>query len=582
LFGRRASPSQFDCSEVRSGERRAIRTQLARHHTKPAASQDYKERMFTVSPQRNGVRRVDKPSFRITKSLFVMLFLLAALESPAHASTSRDSAIGDVGRRIAAFAQGLSEMIAPTHVSGLQFGTVCTLPVMPSAPAALAGPVAGPIGQVDARQLHCISMLAPLEIGVGAFVSASDTNVIPDASVAVSPLIVAQTSVPFNTATSAREPVSAVVMDAAPSPEKLPTTAECGEDRTCVEQAAPVPHEEILPSEPSSQTSSSPPVDPLAVLFGAQVLIALGLLGLLALGCWTLYRRQFTPQARLVRAAKKGLRRGEFGLKYQPVISLRRSKCVGIEAVLCWDNLEFGLLGAAHCMNHLERSKVTGPLTRFMLATAASEVATLNAAKSLYIAVKVSAAHMAADNFVSEVKDSAKGLLPRLVLEVTQSDCADVTSRVLESLEALRKDGVRFALAGAGLGSINFRLLRNFDFDLIKMDRQVLTLDSDERVSRLATMADVAHDVGAVLVADGVESAAHHEALRASRTDFGQGFFYSRVLTIARLEAFLESGGPSRLAGGIHRKRDSERGGSRRPRSLIKTSNSQGRGSNLT
>ncbi|MFM0406843.1 EAL domain-containing protein [Paraburkholderia dipogonis] len=538
--------------------------------------------MIAVSQQRNALRPIDKPSFRMTKSLFVMLLLLAALEPPAHASTSTASAIDDMGHSMAAFAQGLSEMTAPQHIARLQFGTVCTLPVMLPAPATLAGPVAGPTGQVDVRQLRCISVLAPLEIGVRALGSMADTNVIRDASVAVSPSIVAQTSVPFSMDASASAPVSAAAGDAVASAAKLPMLAECGEDRACVEQAAPVSHEEILQAEPSSQTSSSPSVDPLAVLFGAQVLIALGLLGLLALGCWTLYSRQFTPQARLVRAAKKGLRRGEFCLEYQPVISLRRGKCVGIEAVLRWGNLEFGLLGPAHYMNHLERSKVTGPLTRFMLATAASEIATLNAAKSLYIAVKVSAAHMAADNFVSEVRDSAKGLLPRLVLEVTESDCADVTSRVLESLEALRKDGVRFALAGAGLDPVNFRLLRTFDFELIKMDREVLALDSDERVSRLAAMSDVAHSVGAMVVADGVENAAHHQALSTSRTDLGQGFFYSRSLTIGRLEAFLESGGPSRLAGRIHRKRDSERGGSLRPRSLTKTSNSQGRGSNLT
>ncbi|WP_166618373.1 EAL domain-containing protein [Paraburkholderia madseniana] len=166
-----------------------------------------------------------------------------------------------------------------------------------------------------------------------------------------------------------------------------------------------------------------------------------------------------------------------------------------------------------------------------------------------HIEVKVSATHMTADNFVSDVQDSAKGILSRLFLEVTENDCAGATPRVLESLETLRKDGVRFALAGAGLATLNFRLLRTFNFELIKMDRQVLTLDSAERVSRLATMAEVARDVGAMLVADGVESAAHHQALRTSRTDLGQSFFYSRALTVVRLEAFLESGGPSRLAG---------------------------------
>ncbi|MCG5077095.1 EAL domain-containing protein [Paraburkholderia tagetis] len=480
-----------------------------------------------------------------------------------------------MSRRIATFLQGLSEMIAPTHVARLQFGTVCTLPVVLPAPATLAGPVAAPIGQVDARQLHCISMLPPLEIGVGAFVGASDTNVIPDASVAVSPLIVAEPSVPFSMDALAPAPVSAPAGDAIQSAARLPMLTECGEGRACAERAVPVQNKEIFPAEPSSQAISAPSFDPWAVRLGAYVLLVVGLLGLLALGCWTLYRRQFTPQARLVRAAKKGLRRGEFCLEYQPVIRIRTGKCVGIEALLRWGNLEFGLGGPAHFMNRLEHSKVVGPLTRFMLAAVARDFAELSVANSFYISVKVSAAQMSADSFVSDVHESANGILPRLVLEVTESDCADTESRVLESLAFLRKNGVRFALAGAGLGPVNFRLLRNFDFDVIKMDRQVLALDSDERASRLATMAGVAHDVGAMLVADGVESAAHHQALHASRADFGQGFFYSRALTIARLEAFLESGGPSRLA--VQRRRSAERGGSLRRHSPSETSNLQAR-----
>ncbi|MFM0095614.1 EAL domain-containing protein [Paraburkholderia nemoris] len=531
--------------------------------------------MISVSQQRNAVRPVDKPSFRMTKLRFVIIFLLAALEPPAHASASPGSAIDDVGRRIAAFAQGLSEMTAPKHVVRLQFGTVCALPVMLPAPAALAGPVAGPIGQVDVRQLRCISVLAPLEIGGGALGSMADTNVIRDASVAVSPSIVAQPSVPFSMDALAPAPVSAPAGDAIQSAARLPMLTECGEGRGCVERAVPVPDSGIFPAEPSSQAISAPSFDPWAVRFGAYVLLGLGLLCLLVLGCRALYRWRFTPDARLARAARRGLKRGEFRLEYQPVIRIRTGKCVGIEALLRWDNPEFGLQGSAHFMNRLEHTKVIGPLTRFILATVARDFAELGVANSFYISVKVSAAHIAADNFVSDLQDSAKGILSRLVLEVTESDCADSAPRLLESLASLRKDGVRFALAGAGLGSINFRLLRNFDFDLIKMDRQVLTLDSDERVSRLATMADVAHDVGAMLVADGVESAAHHQALRTSRTDFGQGFFYSRVLTIARLEAFLESGGPSRLAGRLQRARDAERGGSLRRHSLTKTSELQ-------
>jgi EAL domain-containing protein (putative c-di-GMP-specific phosphodiesterase class I) len=90
----------------------------------------------------------------------------------------------------------------------------------------------------------------------------------------------------------------------------------------------------------------------------------------------------------------------------------------------------------------------------------------------------------------------------------------------------------------------------------------VLALDGYDRISSLATMTEIARDLGALLVAEGVDSAAHHEALYKARTNLGQGFFYSRALPIRRLAAFLESGGPSRLAVRTQRRRNAK-GGSR-------------------
>jgi EAL domain-containing protein (putative c-di-GMP-specific phosphodiesterase class I) len=152
-------------------------------------------------------------------------------------------------------------------------------------------------------------------------------------------------------------------------------------------------------------------------------------------------------------------------------------------------NGEFGWLGPSSYMPHLESSKVIGPLTRHVLATAASDLAALGPAKSLYVAVKVSPAYMASNHFVSDVRDAAGEMLSRLVLEVTEEGCARLTARALQAQEVLRRGGVRFALSGTGFGRLNFGLLRKFNFNLIKTDRQLLTLGNEERVSRLAAIA---------------------------------------------------------------------------------------------
>jgi EAL domain-containing protein (putative c-di-GMP-specific phosphodiesterase class I) len=78
---------------------------------------------------------------------------------------------------------------------------------------------------------------------------------------------------------------------------------------------------------------------------------------------------------------------------------------------------------------------------------------------------------------------------------------------------------------------------------MVKLNRAVFHLDAYERSRLLKTMIALAHDLDAVLVGEGVEIAAHHDALLAARAELGQGFSYSRALSIGQLQSFLASAG---------------------------------------
>ena len=88
-------------------------------------------------------------------------------------------------------------------------------------------------------------------------------------------------------------------------------------------------------------------------------------------------------------------------------------------------------------------------------------------------------------------------------------------------------------------------MIKVFAFDLVKINRQLLTLDTDERRRRLSAVVDAARLFGATVVAEGVESAGHHAVASKSGADFGQGFFYGRTMVISLLRTFLEAGGTS-------------------------------------
>ncbi|WP_409518851.1 EAL domain-containing protein [Paraburkholderia sp. LEh10] len=139
------------------------------------------------------------------------------------------------------------------------------------------------------------------------------------------------------------------------------------------------------------------------------------------------------------------MRRGEFCLEYQPVMSLREGKCVGVDAMIRWTNAEHGLKGPADYMRILGKTRLIARLTRFVLSTAARDLAELMADSSLYIGVNVYSDHVENRGFASDVIRSAKAIRSRLVLNMSQLRCAAPTIDVQGTVAALRAKRVRFA-----------------------------------------------------------------------------------------------------------------------------------------
>jgi EAL domain-containing protein (putative c-di-GMP-specific phosphodiesterase class I) len=70
-------------------------------------------------------------------------------------------------------------------------------------------------------------------------------------------------------------------------------------------------------------------------------------------------------------------------------------------------------------------------------------------------------------------------------------------------------------------------------------------MDPGERSKQINALTSMGHDMDAVVVVEGIENATHHNIARASRAEFGQGFFYSRALGASQLKAFLQTANTS-------------------------------------
>jgi EAL domain-containing protein (putative c-di-GMP-specific phosphodiesterase class I) len=118
----------------------------------------------------------------------------------------------------------------------------------------------------------------------------------------------------------------------------------------------------------------------------------------------------------------------------------------------------------------------------------------------------------------------------RLVLEIVETAILMDEDRAVAELQGLRARGIRIALDDFGTGLSNLDRLRRLPCDIVKIDRAfVAGLDQGGRsVEILRALADLAERLAIDLVAEGVETAAEAEAIRAVGIRYGQGWHFGR------------------------------------------------------
>ncbi|MGA7776203.1 MAG: EAL domain-containing protein [Paraburkholderia sp.] len=324
----------------------------------------------------------------------------------------------------------------------------------------------------------------------------------------------------------------------------------CSSGAACEERPALAPSNGIE-RLPSMQPATDIPTDRIraSAIFG--FLLWPVLLAVFAVGVGWSIKRWLRYDRALLRAARAGLRRGEFHVEYQPVVGVRRARCVGVEALLRWDNEKYGALGPGHYMPFVESSGLMGPMTRFIFSLATQELREVGAPKSLYLGVTAPSSHLKSSAFMAEIGDDDSLGFPPLILKIDAASVREFGPRLIPMMTEAREKGVRFALSGVRSTDLGLQLPKDISFEMVKIDREVLTLDPDERSRQLDALTKMGHDLGAVVVVEGIENAAHHNVARVSRAEFGQGFFYSRALSANRLKEFLQTiNAPSSRTGG--------------------------------
>jgi diguanylate cyclase (GGDEF)-like protein len=260
---------------------------------------------------------------------------------------------------------------------------------------------------------------------------------------------------------------------------------------------------------------------------------------------------------RLETDLRRAVEREEFRVWYQPIVALTTRQVTGVEALVRWQHPERGLLGPGEFLEVAEEVGLIAQIDEWVLKEACLQarewlrVGTFTPQTT--VSVNLSAKAFAQETLVKHVEEILRDTgcpASNLRLEVTESAAIRDAARARAVLARLRALGVRISLDDFGTGYSSLSYLQSLPLDTLKIDRSfVAGIGTDEDKGEIIKLiVGLALTLGLEIVAEGIETAAHVDHLRALGCQCGQGYFFARPAEAGVRPAQPGGGRDARLA----------------------------------
>ncbi|MGL5361227.1 MAG: putative bifunctional diguanylate cyclase/phosphodiesterase, partial [Shewanella sp.] len=253
---------------------------------------------------------------------------------------------------------------------------------------------------------------------------------------------------------------------------------------------------------------------------------------------------------------RRAVTQNEFTLHYQPIVEMNTGKVCSVEALIRWQDPDFGLIPPEQFIAIAEETGLIEPMGEWVLNQALGDLRLwqqqgidINVAINISSRQCINTRGMRFDQVLQECFNQHHINPNKVHIEITESMLMGDASDCLHTLESIQALGSQIYIDDFGTGYSSLSYLKKFPISVIKIDRSFVenALDGSANANLVKAIVMMGQSLEMELVAEGIETKAQWHLLKSLGCHYAQGYLISKPLPFTAVTALLKQTLPACL-----------------------------------
>ncbi|WP_455481056.1 EAL domain-containing protein [Bartonella sp. B12(2025)] len=241
------------------------------------------------------------------------------------------------------------------------------------------------------------------------------------------------------------------------------------------------------------------------------------------------------------------IKRNEIKILYHPILNLSDGQIIGFETIVEWHHPNYGVLSISDFIKIVENEQTVMDLAQFIIENAVIDLTNVQekfSQQSFFISINLPSAEMIHPSVISQLRSTLlryplkKG---RLMIEISEFVLRKNPEQSAHFLEQIKALGMDLALDNFGTGYSSLAYLVRYPFDIVKLDRSLISIDSLKKKLVLKSIINMATDLNLQIIAEGVENEKEAIFLRQEGCKYVQSTLVTKPIAIGELISLVQN-----------------------------------------